>query len=161
MTFDAPIQTDLREIPQEWIDYNGHLNMAYYNVLFDSAADTAFEKLGCGQEYLKTYNHSFYTAEAHVKYKQELHSGHKVTASFQLIEYDKKRLRVYQELHHEDGWLAATCELLMLHIDMNGPRVAEMPSDVMEKVIQMHKAHSNLTIPQAVGQGIALKRQSN
>ncbi len=40
-------------VEPQWIDYNGHLNMAYYNVLFDRCVDEAYELLGIGQHYLE------------------------------------------------------------------------------------------------------------
>ena len=118
------------EIEKDWIDYNGHLNMAYYNVLFDRGSDEAFEIMGMGPAYARDRKLTIYTAEVHVCYVQELHLGDKVTVTFHLIDHDDKRLRAYQEIRHVDGWLAATSESLSLHIDMSGPKVAPFPPDV-------------------------------
>ena len=63
----------MMHVEPQWIDYNGHLNMAYYNVLFDRAVDEVYELIGIGAEYLKKHNHSTFTAEAHVRYVRELH----------------------------------------------------------------------------------------
>ena len=52
--FFAPFVSSVMQVEPDWIDYNGHLNMAYYNVLFDRAVDEAFGLLGCGPDYLKT-----------------------------------------------------------------------------------------------------------
>jgi acyl-CoA thioester hydrolase len=120
----APVVSKIMGIQDDWIDYNGHLNMAYYNVLFDKCADDAFELMGMGPTYAKERRLTVYTAEIHVCYVQELHLSHKVVGTFQLLDSDNKRLRAYQELRHVDGWLAATSEVLTLHIDMSGPKVA-------------------------------------
>src|SRR6202008_825399 len=66
--FFAPFVSSVMKVEPAWIDYNGHLNMAYYNVLFDRAVDEAFELLGCGLDYVKTHRHSCFTAETHVRY---------------------------------------------------------------------------------------------
>ena len=69
------------EIEKDWIDYNGHLNMAYYNVLFDRCSDEAFEIMGMGPDYARDRRLTIYTAEVHVCYVQELHLGDKVTVT--------------------------------------------------------------------------------
>src|SRR4051812_3847220 len=66
--FFAPFVSSVMRVEKGWIDYNGHLNMAYYNVLFDRCVDEAYELLGIGLNYLNTGNHSTFTAEAHVRY---------------------------------------------------------------------------------------------
>ena len=76
-----PFLSSVMQIEPQWIDYNGHLNMAYYNVLFDRAVDEAFELLGCGLDYVRTRKHSCFTAEVHVRYVRELHAGDQVRVS--------------------------------------------------------------------------------
>ena len=88
MSFAAPFVSRVMEIEKDWIDYNGHLNMAFYNVLFDRCSDDAFETMGMGPDYAKQRKLTIYTAEVHVCYVQELHLGHHVTVSFQLIDHD-------------------------------------------------------------------------
>src|ERR1700692_4890924 len=73
--FFAPFVSSVMQVEPGWIDYNGHLNMAYYNVLFDRAVDEAFELLGCGADYVETSRHSCYTAEVHLRYLRELRAG--------------------------------------------------------------------------------------
>ncbi|TIX43611.1 MAG: thioesterase, partial [Mesorhizobium sp.] len=93
MPIPAPFVSRAMDIEEAWIDYNGHLNMAYYNVLFDRCSDEAFEMMGMGPDYVKERRLTIYTAEVHVCYVQELHLDHKVTVSFQLLDHDEKRLR--------------------------------------------------------------------
>ncbi len=41
------------EVASEWIDYNGHMNMAYYNVAFDQyGTDYLLDQLGLGLDYV-------------------------------------------------------------------------------------------------------------
>ncbi|MHA6684076.1 thioesterase family protein [Mesorhizobium sp. A556] len=148
------------DIEKDWIDYNGHLNMAYYNVLFDRCADQALDAMGMGLDYVKERRLTIYTAEVHVCYVQELHLDHKVVVSFQLIDHDAKRLRAYQEIRHVDGWLAATSETLSLHVDMEGPKVAPFPEDVLAKVEAMRAAHAGLPIPERAGRSIGIRRKT-
>jgi acyl-CoA thioester hydrolase len=158
MSISAPFVSQPMDIEKEWIDYNGHLNMAYYNVLFDRCSDEAFEAMGMGLDYVKERRLTVYT-EVHVCYVQELHLDHKVRISLQLIDHDDKRLRTYQEIRHVDGWLAATSEILSLHVDMSGPKVAPFPADVLAKVEAMRAAHSALPMPERAGRSIGIKRK--
>ncbi|MDP5335003.1 MAG: thioesterase family protein [Paracoccaceae bacterium] len=159
MTIPAPFTSSVMEVEPQWIDHNGHMNMAYYNVLFDRCADEAYALMGFGLDYIETRGHSTFTAEFHICYVRELHLGAKVRCTFQLIAHDEKRFHTYQELWHEDGWLAATGEALGLHIDMSGPRVAPMPDDIRAKLAALQAAHDVLPRPERVGRSIALKRR--
>ncbi len=160
MSIPAPFVSRVMDIEKDWIDYNGHLNMAYYNVLFDRCSDEAFELMGMGPDYAKARRLTVYTAEVHICYVRELHLGHSVTATFHMIDNDDKRLRAYQEIRHTDGWLAATSESLSLHIDMAGPKVAPFPADVQARVDAMRAAHASLEMPERAGRSIGIKRKA-
>jgi acyl-CoA thioester hydrolase len=159
MPIPAPFASNVMEIQKDWIDYNGHLNMAYYNVLFDRCADAAFELMGLGPDYARERQLTTYTAEVHICYVRELHLDHRVTATLQILDYDEKRIRFFQELRHVDGWLAATSENLMLHVDMSGPSVAPFPADIMEKIEAMANAHASLPMPERAGRAIGIRRK--
>jgi acyl-CoA thioester hydrolase len=153
----APFVSGLMRVEPAWIDYNGHLNMAYYNVLFDRAVDEAFELLGCGLEYLKTRRHSTFTAEVHVRYLRELHSGDPVRVTFQLLDYDQKRLHYFEELlHAEEGWVSATSENMSLHVDMTAKKTAPFPPDIVANLVRMKAAHAGLPRPEAAGRRVAM-----
>ena len=160
MAIPAPFVSRAMEVEKDWIDYNGHMNMAYYNVLFDRCADEALDLLGIGASYARERQMTIYTAEVHVCYVRELHLADKVAVTFQLIDHDEKRLRGYQEIRHAEGWLAATSETLSLHIDMAGPKVAAFPSDVMTRIEAMRASHATLPLPERAGRSIGIKRKS-
>ncbi len=159
MSYPAPFVSNIMEIEKDWIDYNGHLNMAYYNVLFDRCADEGFELMGMGPNYAKERKFTSYTAEVHICYVRELHLGDRVTATLQILDNDEKRIRFFQELRHVDGWLAATSENLMLHVDMAGPKVAPFPPDIQARVDAMRAAHAALPMPERAGRSIGIKRK--
>ena len=156
----APFLSDLMEIEPDWIDFNGHLNMAFYNVLFDRGADHAYPLLGFGENYAQTRKLTTYVAEFHVRYLRELHLGDRVRVSLQLIDHDAKRFHVFQQILHEDGWLAATAEGLTLHVDMTGPRVAPMPDDIAANMARMQAEHDLLPRPDGIGRTIGIPRRA-
>jgi acyl-CoA thioester hydrolase len=156
----APILSSVMTVEPQWIDYNGHLNMAYYNVLFDRAVDEAFEAIGIGPDYLKRANHSTMTAEAHVRYLREIHEGTPVRVRFQLLDYDAKRMHYFEELvHATEGWLSATSENISLHIDMAAKKVAPWPAEVMGRLARVKAAHSRLPSPDGAGRRIAMTQK--
>jgi acyl-CoA thioester hydrolase len=159
MLFDAPVIAHARGLDPAWLDYNGHLNMAYYNVLFDQAADHVFDLIGCGPGYLAARNMSFFTAETHVCYVRELKPDAMVRASTQVFDFDSKRIQLFQELRHVDGWLSATCESMLLHIDMSGPRTTAMPEDILANVTRLSESHQSLPRPERAGRSIGIPRK--
>src|ERR1700731_1146803 len=109
--FFAPFVSSLMRVEPQWIDYNGHLNMAYYNVLFDRAVAEVHELIRIGADYLKNHKHSTFPAEIHLRYVRELHEGDPVRVTFQLLDYDSKRIHYFEQLFHAtEGWVSATSE---------------------------------------------------
>lgn len=159
MTYPAPFVSSPIAVEEAWIDYNGHLNMGYYTVIADRGSDEAFEALGFGPAYVKQRRCTTYAAEAHICYLRELHLGAQVSVCFQLLEADEKRIRSMMELRHQDGWLAATIEVLTLHVDMAGPKVVPFPPDIRANIQAMLAAHAGLPVPARAGRGIALARK--
>jgi len=155
--FFAPFVSSVMRVEPTWIDYNGHLNMAYYNVLFDRAVDEAYELIGCGHAYLERTRHSTFTAEVHVRYLRELHAGDPVRVTFQLLDYDAKRIHYFEELRHaEEGWLSATSENMALHVDITQKKTAPFPDFVIAQLTRMRAAHAHLPVPDGVGRRIVM-----
>ncbi|QEN87164.1 thioesterase [Labrys sp. KNU-23] len=153
--FFAPFVSSQMRIEPHWIDYNGHLNMAYYHVLFDNALGEALSLVGLGEEYIHERGMSFFTGEVHVIYKRELHLDDPVRVRLQLVGYDEKRLHIYEELcHATEGWVSATCELISLNVDMATRRVAPFPCDIIDNLAEMRSSHGYLPTPEIVGRSI-------
>ena len=155
--FFAPFVSSPMRVEPGWIDYNGHLNMAYYNVLFDRAVDEAFELIGCGLDYVKQRKQSCFTAEVHVRYLRELPADNPVRVTFQLLGYDHKRMYFLEQLFHAgEGWVSATSENMSLHVDMTAKRTVPFPDHVAAALARMHSAHAMLPRPEAAGRRIAM-----
>ena len=159
--FFAPFVSSVMRIDPAWIDYNGHLNMAYYHVLFDRALDEAFGVIGIGIDYLRERNCSTFTAECHVQYQRELTLHDPVRITLQLIDFDEKRLHFYQEMRHAtEFWLSATSEQMGLHVDMAVRKVTPFPADILASLAIMKAAHSRLPRPEALGRVIVIPARS-
>jgi len=153
----APFLSSVMQIEPQWIDYNGHLNMAYYNVMFDRAIDELWLVLGIGPDYKKSRGNSTFTAECHVRYLREIHLGDPVQVAVTLLAADEKRLHLFEELRHaSEGWLSATSETMTLHIDMDQRKTAPFPSDVRTTIDTVARAHASIPRPDGVGRAIAM-----
>jgi acyl-CoA thioester hydrolase len=153
--FFAPFVSSTMRVEPAWIDYNGHMNMAYYHVLFDRAVDEGFGLIGLGPEYAEERKASSFAAEVHTLYKRELKLNDLVRVTLQLIDYDE--IHYYMEIRHAaEGWVAATMEGLSLHIDMETRKVSPFPEEIAVNLAVMKAAHSRLAKPQALGRVIGV-----
>ncbi|PLX36449.1 MAG: thioesterase [Hyphomicrobiales bacterium] len=156
----APYRSEVMQVEDAWIDYNGHLNMAYYNVLFDRAVDQAFIDFGLGPDYVSERHASYFTVETHLCYLAELNRGDPVRVETRIMDFDDKRLHIYQELYHADGWLSATSEQIHLHVDMDAKRAAPWPDDIRARIEAAFAVHSQLERPERSGRSIGIVRKS-
>ncbi len=154
----APVQA----IEPQWIDFNGHLNMAYYNVLFDRGMDHFFDAWGLGEAYRERTGSTTYSAEAHVRYLRELHLEDPVQVRLRLLDHDPKRIHTFAWLQHAtDGWVAATCEVMTLHVDQtgaDGPKVAAMPEPVLQSLAATAKGEASFGTVEEAGRPMAIRR---
>jgi acyl-CoA thioester hydrolase len=100
---------------------------------------------------------SCFTAEIHVRYLRELHAGDPVRVTFQLLDYDAKRLHYFEQLvHATEGWVSATSENMSLHVDMDAKKTAPFPSAVAGRLAKMKASHDRLPRPDGAGRRIAM-----
>src|ERR1700743_3459050 len=147
----------VRQIEPQSIDYNGHLNMAYYHVMFDRAIDELWLKLGIGPGYMKERNGSTFTAACHVRYLREIPLGDPVQVSILLVAADEKRLHTFEEMRHAtEGWLSATSENMTIHIDMAARKTGQFPPDIRARIEAIANAHAAIARPEGIGRKIAM-----
>jgi acyl-CoA thioester hydrolase len=159
--FFAPFVSSVMRVEPAWVDYNGHLNMAYYNVLFDRAVDEVYELWGVGEPYVTKRRHSFFTVEVHLRYLRELHVDDPVRVTFQLLDFDSKRVHYLEQLFHaSDGFVSATSENLALHVNLDNRKTAPFPDDVARRLTQMQLSHAKLPRPEETGARISMRRRS-
>ncbi len=125
MSIPAPYDRFEGEVLPEWIDYNGHMNLAYYTVLFDYATDLLFDELGLGLDYRRTTQQGTFVAETHNLYERELLVGARIRVATQIVAADSKRLHLAHEMFALDGgYRTATQELMFLHPPRTRPSPA-------------------------------------
>ena len=155
-----PFKSRIMTVEDEWIDYNGHLNMAYYNVLFDRAIDDLHLSVGLGEAYRRRTDASTYTAEAHIVYLREIHAGDAVQVNCHLLDTDSKRHHTFMELIHVgNGFVSANSEQMHLHVDLTTKRVAPWPDDIENRLRAMRDAHRALPRHPDIGRVMGMRRK--
>jgi acyl-CoA thioester hydrolase len=144
----------------DYIDSNGHMNVGYYSVLFDKALDRPWDLLGLGYANIKANGRSSFALETHVTYQRELREGDPLDFSFQLLDFDAKRIHYFMTmLHRQDRWLAATSESLSICIDMATRRSTAWPDEQFTRLREVHQAHRQRPRPSDAGRSIGIRRK--
>jgi acyl-CoA thioester hydrolase len=145
-------------VEPSWIDYNGHMNVAYYHMAFDRATDVFLESIGLGEEYLKRENGSMFALEDHLTYQRELRLGEPFRITLQLLAADLKRIHYFlRMIHGGEGHLVATCEHLSIFVDMAARRSAALPDRVRASVDSILSEHRKLPRPAEAGRPIRIQ----
>ena len=130
-------------IKKEWTDYNEHLNMAYYVLIFDKCWEVMLEKFKMGEHSAKTTKKSTMVVETHTTYNNEVKQGDEVEIVLTFFDHDKKRLHLKCEMiEKKTKKLAATTESLSLYIDLEKRKVTEFEKDkivIMDNFIKQNK----------------------
>ena len=153
----APFVSRPGPVRPEWIDHNGHLNLAYYIVLFDEATDALWAAIGLGEEYRARTGFGTFAVESHTLYLAELLEGDATTAHSLVLGVDRKRLHIAHELRRlDDGVAAARQELMYLTVDLTTRRSVPWPAETLVSLEAASSAHSLLARPEWIGRRIAM-----
>jgi|TARA_B100001540_G_C15480333_1_gene494298 acyl-CoA thioester hydrolase len=122
------------KIKKEWTDYNGHMNVAYYVLIFDlNAAELLMNKFNMGEKSAKETKKSTMVVESHITYNQELLEGDEVDLNLIYFNHDKKRLQYkFEMVHKTKNYLASTIEILALYVDLSKRKVTEFEDEKLK-----------------------------
>ena len=155
--FTAPLALHSETVLPEWVDYNGHMNVAFYVLIFDHATDAVQDILNLGATYRGETGGSVFVVESHVTYDQEVMEGASVSVTTQVLGADSKRLHVFHRMFETGSTVrVATNELMILHVDLNTRRVAPFPAIAQNQMAELVTGHKSLGKPQQSGRTIAL-----
>ena len=130
-------------VKQEWVDYNNHMNMAYYVLIFDQALEVALEKFKMGESAAKDLNRSTMVVETNTKYLREVKQGEEIDIHMTYFDHDKKRLQIKMEMiEKSEKKISANIEWISLYIDLNQRKVTEFEEEklkLMDKFIEDNK----------------------
>ena len=152
MHIPAPFAAARDVVRPEWIDYNGHMNVGYYQVVFDLAADVFFDFLGLTQAFRRKHGSTTFALEAHANFLREVKVGEPLRFEARLVDFDAKRIHFYQEMFHAtEGYLAASQESLSSHVSIATRRTSPMPEELLAHLTAVKAAHAVLPRPWQLG----------
>src|SRR5262249_30991197 len=138
----------------------GHMNVACYLRAFDQSFDEAYAQIGITDEHMGSVGGTTFAAEMHITYQRELPLGDPLRIATQLLNFDVKRMHWMQCMYHrERGFLAATCEWLVLYVDIGQRRVGRMSEEMTRRLQALKEAHGQLPMPAEVGRRIDFGRR--
>jgi len=133
-----------KKIINEWTDYNNHMNLSYYILLFDMGAEQILSKFHMGEHSAKTTKKSTMVVETHTTYNNEVKEGEEVEINLSYFDHDKKRLHYKLEMYEKNKkTLSATTEVLALYIDLNIRKVSEFENEKVKIMDQFIKENTS------------------
>ncbi|MFQ5534244.1 MAG: thioesterase family protein [Sphingomonadales bacterium] len=159
MAQNPPLEIFETTIRPEWIDYNGHMNVAYYLLVFDKAVDKLLESIGMGKDYTDAGRGAAFSLECHITYQREVLEGDPVRVTVQMLDLDSKSMHFFLRMHHaEKGFLVATCEQMGIHVDIKVRKSAPFPTSTHQKLRQMLEGHQGLPRPVESSRPMGIRR---
>ncbi len=153
----APFDVYRDRVQDAWIDHNDHMNMGYYMVVFDFATDAWFEYIGLDRPHRDRHNVTTFSLEGHINYIRELRADDPLRFTTRLLDFDAKRIHYFHEMYHgEEGYLAATNELMTIHISEETRRAAPMHEDVQAWLARIKDRHDALAPAAQVGRRMGI-----
>ena len=134
-----------KKIIKDWIDYNGHMNLSYYILVFDMGAEVILSKFKMGENSAKTTKKSTMVVETHTNYIREVKQNDEVIVSLSHLDHDKKRLHYKLEMREKStNDLSATTEVLALYMDLGKRKVSEFEEEkvkIIDDFIKLNKSN--------------------
>jgi len=156
----AELDLGTQAVLENWIDYNGHMNVAYYVMAFDHGVDQFMQQIGITPQYLEREKSSTFTLEMHINYLRELRLGDPIRLTCQLLNVDSKRVHYFLRMFHAgEGYLAATSEQMMIHVDLESRRSSPFLPAISETLSHMMAAHRPLPCPDQAGRVMSIRHK--
>lgn len=157
-TVDARgVHTMVVEVLPEWLDYNGHMNVAYYSLAFDLAGEELLKCAGMGEAYTAATRNSWMVLEAHITYQNEAHLGEELRVESRFLDCSTKAAHLYQEMYRGEE-LCSTQEQLFLHVSLETRRGAPFEPQVMAEIERLRALQADLPRPAWIGRRIGIRR---
>lgn len=145
-------------VSPEWIDHNGHMNVAFFVVAFDEATDAIYETWGLGLDYPEASGCSVFTLGMNVDYLGELFEGDPIRIETRLVDHDSKRIHYFHQMYHDDtGKLVATNECLCMNVGLTERKSQPFPDAVMKL---LEAASSEAELPEGIGRTLGIRRHN-
>jgi acyl-CoA thioester hydrolase len=156
----CPFKTRKQKVLSEWIDYNGHMNVAYYTLAFDRALDIFFEDvLGLGESYVEEERKGPFALKASYHYHSELLVAEEFYVDLSVFEYSLKKIHLFGEMRkNKSSELSAVFETVLMNVDLEKRKSIEYPENVLRILNKLKNTLEVNSIPKVIGKGISINR---
>jgi len=159
MTDQLKLYESFGTVKPEWLDHNGHMNVAYYVLAFDFITDAVYDQWGLGDDY-QEQGYSVFTLGMNVDYLQELYENDPLRITTQLLAWDHKRVHYFHHMYHaKKGFLAATNECLGINVNLESRRSEPFPEPIQAILAEIYEAHQHLPLPAGAGRQLGIRQK--
>jgi acyl-CoA thioester hydrolase len=145
-------------VKPDWLDANGHMNVAHYVSAFDDGGCPMFDEIGLDWDYTAGGESSLFMVSSSIDFRRELLAGSPLEMTTHLLGFDRRRIHVFQELRHaEQRYLAAQAEFVFIHVSLKTRGVTNLPAFATGRLAEILDAHAQLARPPFIGRSIGLK----
>ena len=158
--YSTPIILPEQEVLNEWLDYNGHMNVAYYTLAFDKSLDIFLEDLlGIGESHAYKNNQGPFVVQAHYHYLNEMRLNEKFHVRLFVVDCDKNKMHLCMEIYSlSQEKVIAVVEQVLINVNLKLRKSEPYPPWAIEKLIKLKNTHKNASLPSAFGKSIGLKK---
>lgn len=155
---EAPWISTRGIVRDEWIDFNGHMTNAAYVTAFDIASVALLHHVGIDPEYRARQRCSTFALELHTVFHRELAPRAPYLIETRVLDFDAKRIHLFHQMKNaEEGFLAASLEVVTIHVDLDKRRSAPLPENIVEELKRFRGTSDSLGWPENAGRRVGLK----
>ena len=158
--YNSPVKLPAKKVLKSWIDYNGHMNVAFYTMAIDKSLDIFLEKtLGLGETHAKQNNQGPFVVQANFHYLNEMRYNDSFFVQASLIDFDSKKMHLCLEIvSKEKKMIMAVSEQLMLNVNLIKRKTENYPDWALERLTLMKDNHKTIKLPKNIGRKILIKK---
>jgi acyl-CoA thioester hydrolase len=113
-----PIKVSKGKVKEDWIDYNGHMNMAYYVQCFEESSDFLLEHMDLGYRYAIEEQKGVFVIKCEINYRKEINLHENFIISLEELVCKGKKLIVGLKMVNENNEMIADYKILNLNVDL-------------------------------------------
>lgn len=158
--YDTPIILPEKKVIKDWIDYNGHMNVAFYTLAFDKSLDVFLEDiLGIGETHALQNKQGPFALQAHYHYLNEISLDEKFNIRLLVVDCDEKRMHLCLDMFSKKkNKVIAVAEKVLINVNLNIRKIEHYPSWAYKRLIKLKDTHKNAQFPNVLGKQISLKK---
>ena len=158
--YKTPIILSEKRVLKDWIDYNGHMNVAFYTLAFDNSLDEFLENtLGIGETHASHNQQGPFVLQAHYHYLNEMSLDEKFNVRLLVVDCDEKRMHLCLDIFSvKQKKIIAVSETVLINVNLAIRRTEKYPTWALKRLVDLKNTHANSNFPSVLGKSIGLKK---